>query len=257
MNAFFNETVTEVQHWTDRLFSFTTTRDQGFRFRSGQFTMIGMEVEGRPLLRAYSIACGHYEESLGFFSIVVLDGPLTSRLQKLREGDSLLIGRKATGTLLLENLRPAKRLYLLATGTGLAPFVSVIKDPETYEQYESVVLAHGCRTSDELAYGGRIVEQLKCDELLGEYAAEQLKYVPTTTRDPSANRGRISDLIEAGRLGEEFGLPPLDVEEDRVMLCGSPQMLNDITLLLKERGFGEGSSSEPGEYVVEKAFAEK
>lgn len=257
MNAFFNETVTGVHHWTDRLFSFTTTRDQGFRFRSGQFTMIGMEVEGRPLLRAYSIACGYYEESLEFFSIIVPEGPLTSRLQKLREGDSLLVGRKATGTLLLENLRPAKRLYLLATGTGLAPFVSVVKDPETYEQYESVVLAHGCRTNDELTYGRMVVEHLKHDELLGEYATEQLKYIPTTTRDQGINRGRISDLIEAGNLGEEFGLPPLDVEEDRVMLCGSPKMFNDITSLLKEHGFAEGSSSEPGEYVVEKAFAEK
>ena len=257
MSAFFNETVTGVRHWTDRLFSFTTTRDKSFRFRSGQFTMLGLEVAGRPLLRAYSIACGHYEETLEFFSIIVPDGPLTSRLQKLQTGDTLLIGRKSTGTLVLENLRPGKRLYLLATGTGLAPFVSVIKDPETYELYESVILAHGCRTADELAYGKMVVEQLKEDELLSEFVTSQLIYIPTTTREPTANRGRISDLIAAGKLGEDFDLPPINLEEDRVMLCGSPQMLEDICKLLEERKFSEGSSSRPGEYVIEKAFAEK
>ena len=257
MSAFFNETVTGVRHWTDRLFSFTTTRDKSFRFRSGQFTMIGMEVEGRPLLRAYSIACGHYEDSLEFFSIIVPDGPLTSRLQKLREGNGLLIGRKATGTLLLENLKQGKRLYLLATGTGLAPFVSIIKDPDTYARYETIVLAHGCRTKDELAYGKKVVEQLGEDEMLGEFTRAQLKYLPTTTRDLGLNLGRISDLIVAGTLGKNFGLPPLNAAEDCVMLCGSPQMLTDICFILCERGFSEGSSSVPGTYVVEKAFAEK
>lgn len=257
MSAFFNETVLSVRHWTDRLLSFSTTRDRSFRFRSGQFAMIGLEVEGRPLLRAYSMACGHYEEVLEFFSIIVPDGPLTSRLQKLQAGDRLLVGRKATGTLLLENLRPGKRLYLLGTGTGLAPFVSIIKDPETYGNFETIVLAHGCRTTDELAYGKTLVDQLMTDEILGDLVSSQLKYIPTTTRDPGFNRGRISDLMAVGTLGEPFNLPPLDSLEDRVMLCGSPQMLTDICQLLRDRGFIEGSSSEPGDYVVEKAFAEK
>jgi ferredoxin/flavodoxin---NADP+ reductase len=222
MSAFNKEQVLEVQHWTDTLFSFKTTRDPGFRFLSGQFTMMGLEVEGRPLLRAYSVASANHEENLEFFSIKVQDGPLTSKLQRIREGDIILVGRKATGTLITDNLLPGKRLLLLSTGTGLAPFVSVVKDPDVYERYEQIVLVHGCRQVAELAYGERIVESLRNDELFGEIIGDKLHYYPTVTREPFRNRGRITDLIASGRLFADIGQLPLDIETDRAMLCGSP-----------------------------------
>jgi ferredoxin--NADP+ reductase len=251
------ERVLEVKHWTPDLFSFTTTRDPSFRFQSGQFTMIGLQVEGRPLLRAYSLASAHYEETLEFFSIKVPDGPLTSRLQHLKEGDPIAVSRKATGTLLLDSLLPGRSLYLLGTGTGLAPFVSIIKDPDAYERFERVVLVHGCRQVDELAYGERIVAGLAGDEFLGDLARDKLVYVPTVTREPFRNRGRITDLIASGKLFEIGGLDALDAEQDRAMICGSPEMLAETRALLTERGFQEGSSGRPGSYVYEKAFVDR
>jgi ferredoxin--NADP+ reductase len=251
------ERVISVRHWTDELFSFTATRDPGFRFANGQFTMIGLEIDGRPLLRAYSMASANHEEKLEFFSIKVQDGPLTSRLQRIKKGDRILVSRKATGTLTHDNLLPGKRLYLLSTGTGLAPFASIIKDPETYERFERVVLVHGCRQVNELTYGETVVEALKQHEYLGELAQEQLTYYPTVTREPFHNRGRLTDLITSGKLFEDLGVPPLDTESDRLMLCGSPAMLIDLRTILDERGFQEGSHAEPAHYVIEKAFVER
>lgn len=257
MSAFNEERVLSVRHWTDRLFSFTTTRDQAFRFQNGHFTMIGLKVEGKPLLRAYSVASPNYEEHLEFFSIKVPDGPLTSRLQHLKEGDTILVGRKPTGTLLLDYLLPGKRLYLLSTGTGLAPFLSIIRDPETYERYEKVVLVHGTREVAELAYQDLITKDLPEHEFLGELAAGKLMYYPTVTREPYVNRGRITTLIESGKLCNDLHLPQLDREHDRVMICGSPQMLKDLKHMLDERGFHEGNTSKPGDYVIERAFADQ
>jgi ferredoxin/flavodoxin---NADP+ reductase len=257
MSAFYQEQVIDVQHWTDTLFSFTATRDPGFRFQSGQFTMMGLEIDGRPLLRAYSMASANHEESLEFFSIKVPDGPLTSQLQQIKRGDFVLVGRKATGTLVTDNLLPGSRLLLLSTGTGLAPFASVIKDPEVYEKYQSIVLVHGCRQVSELSYGERLVEGLRSDELFGPMLADKLHYYPTVTREPFRNRGRITDLITPDKLFDDCGLPPLDVDTDRVMLCGSPAMLADLRVLFGQRGFLEGNHSEPGHFVIEKAFVER
>jgi ferredoxin--NADP+ reductase len=257
MSAFHHESVLSVRHWTDSLFSFTTTRDPAFRFRNGQFAMIGLEVDGRPLLRAYSMASANYEEELAFFSIKVPDGPLTSRLQHLKEGDRIIVGRKTTGTLVLDNLQDGRNLFLLGTGTGLAPFLSIIKDPETYERFETVVLVHGCRRVAELAYGDTIVTDLQGDEFLGDMVREKLVYVPTVTRQPFRNRGRVTDLLASGRLVAEAGLPALDPDLDRAMICGSPEMLRDTKALLVQRGFGEGNGGEPGQFVIEKAFAER
>ena len=251
------ERVLKVRHWTDTLFSFVTTRDPGFRFQNGQFTMIGLELNGRPLLRAYSMASANYEETLEFFSIKVANGPLTSRLQHLAEGDSVLVGRKPTGTLILDNLLPGKHLYLLGTGTGLAPFLSLIKDPEVYERFDRVVLVHGCRKVAELAYMDTICDDLPNDPHIGAEVAAKLTYYPTVTREPFENRGRITDLIEGGKLFADTGLPPLNPETDRVMLCGSPHMLSDLQALLLSRKFSEGNHSTPGHFVVEKAFVER
>jgi ferredoxin--NADP+ reductase len=257
MSALNREQVLSVRHWTDTLFSFTTTRDPGFRFQSGQFAMMGLEVEGRPLLRAYSMASAHYEDNLEFFSIKVPDGPLTSRLQQIREGDTVLVGRKPTGTLILGNLLPGSRLLLLSTGTGLAPFVSLIKDPEVYENYESIVLVHGCRQVSELAYGEDVVARLRNDDVFGEILDGKLHYYPTVTREPFRNRGRITDLISSGKLFDDIGQSSLSIDTDRVMLCGSPAMLEDLRIMFEETGFSEGSHSEPGHFVVEKAFVER
>ena len=257
MSSFNKETVLSVRHWTDNLFSFTATRDPSFRFLSGQFAMIGLEVDGRPLLRAYSMASANHEDNLEFFSIKVPDGPLTSRLQHLKEDDIILVGRKPTGTLIQDNLLPGRRLYLLSTGTGLAPFVSIIKDPETYTRYEQIILVHGCRKIAELAYGEKIVADLSEHDYFGDLVRGQLTYYPTVTREPFRNRGRITHLIEKGRLFEDVGQPQLNLAEDRVMLCGSPAMLADLKPLLESRGFAEGSSSEPGHFVIERAFVER
>jgi len=257
MSAFYQERVLDVQHWTDTLFSFSTTRDPGFRFQNGQFTMMGLEVDGRPLLRAYSMASANHEEILGFFSIKVQDGPLTSRLQRIQPGDTVLIGRKATGTLIADNLLPGSRLLLLSTGTGLAPFVSIVKDPDVYERFDDIVLVHGCRQVSELAYGEKIVAGLRDDELFGPLLEDKLHYYPTVTREPFRNRGRITDLITSGKLFQDCGMPPLHIETDRIMLCGSPAMLADLRTIFDERGFIEGNHSEPGHFVIEKAFVER
>jgi ferredoxin--NADP+ reductase len=257
MSAFHREKVLSVRHWTDTLFSFTATRNSGFRFLNGQFAMIGLEVDGRPLLRAYSMASANHEEALEFFSIKVADGPLTSKLQKIREGDTILVGRKATGTLISDNLIPGKRLLLLSTGTGLAPFASLIKDPDVYDRYDSIVLVHGCRQVSELAYGEELVARLRDDELFGPLLSEKLQYYPTVTREPFRNRGRITDLITSEQLFSDIGQPPLDIETDRIMMCGSPGMLEELRQMFEARGFLEGSGNEPGHVVIEKAFVER
>ena len=257
MSAFIEETVTSVHHWTETLFSFTTTRSRSFRFRNGQFSMIGLPVDGKPLLRAYSIASPNYAEELEFFSIKVPDGPLTSRLLNIVPGGKVIIGQKATGTLLLDNLLPGKHLYLLGTGTGLAPFLSLIRDPETYENFEKVVLVHGTREVAELAYADMIEKELPEDEFLGDFVRDKLVYYPTVTREPFRNRGRITDLIEQNALTDDIGLPALNPIDDRVMVCGNQGLNTDIATILKARGFSEGSSSGPGTYVVERAFVEK
>jgi len=251
------ETVTDVRHWTPSLFSFRTTRDPAFRFMSGQFTMIGLHVDGKPLLRAYSMASANYDDELEFFSIKVANGPLTSRLQHLQVGDTVLVGRKPVGTLVQDSLVPGKTLFLLGTGTGLAPFASIIQDPDIYERFDQIVLAHGCREIAELKYGEALVEQLRSSEFLGELIAEKLRYYPTATREPFVHNGRITELLENATLTSDLGLPPLAPADDRVMLCGSPAFLADMVTLLDGRGFTEGSANRPGTYVIEKAFVEK
>ena len=257
MSIFNQECVLGVHHWTDTLFSFTTTRNPSFRFRNGEFTMIGLNMGQKPLLRAYSVASANYEDRLEFFSIKVPDGPLTSRLQHLKEGDEIIVSRKATGTLVIGNLEEGRNLYLIGTGTGLAPFLSVIKDPETYDRFEKVVLVHGCRRVAELAYGEMITEQLPNDELIGELVRNQLIYYPTVTRDPFHNRGRITDLMTSGKLFSDNSLAPLAPQHDRAMICGSPALVHDTRALLLGKGFVEGNHGEPGQFVVEKAFAER
>lgn len=257
MSNLFEARILDVHHWTDRLFSFTTTRDPGFRFQSGQFTMIGLMVDQRPLLRAYSMVSPHYEDTLEFFSIKVPDGPLTSRLQHVQPGDTLLVGRKASGTLLLQNLQPGRTLYLLSTGTGLAPFMSVIRDPEVYERFEKVVLVHGCRQVAELAYADLIQRELPRNEWFGEQVARQLVYYPTVTREAFRHQGRITTLLETGRLCHDIGLGAIDREHDRFMLCGSPEMLRDTRALFDKLGFTEGSMNHAGHYVIERAFVDK
>ena len=257
MGAVSHETVLSVKHWNDTLFSFTTTRSRGLRFKNGHFIMVGLEVEGKPLLRAYSVASPNYEEHLEFYSIKVPDGPLTSKLQHLQVGDPVLVGNKPVGTLVVTNVRPGKRLYLLSTGTGLAPFMSIIRDPDTYEKFEKVILVHGVRQVDELAYHDLVVDHLPKHEFLGEMIEKQLLYYPTVTREEFRNQGRVTDLITTNKLTDDLGLPPINPEEDRVMLCGSPGLLVDMKHILEARGFKEGNTSTPGDYVVERAFAEK
>ena len=258
MSAFQTEKVLTVHHWTDQLFSFTTTRDTGFRFVNGQFTMIGLPVNGKPLLRAYSIASANHEEHLEFFSIKVQDGPLTSRLQHLKPGDKLLVSKKPTGTLVLRDLKPGKRLFLFATGTGLAPFMSLIHDPEMYERFEKIILIHGVRWTNELAYHDYIEEDLKEHEYFADWAKEKLIYYPTVTREPFRNEGRQTDLILSGKLFADIGEPPLDPATDRGMICGSPAMLDEISKMLDNFGFEISPHiGVPGDYVIERAFVEK
>ncbi len=253
----YTETVLTVHHWNDTLFSFTTTRDPGLRFHNGHFVMIGLENEGRPLLRAYSVVSANYEENLEFFSIKVQDGPLTSRLQKIQVGDQIYVSKKPTGTLVLDNLIPGRNLYMLATGTGLAPFMSIIKDPETYERYDRVILTHGVRLVSELAYADFITRELLDNEYIGEAAREKLRYYPTVTREAFHTQGRLTDALEHGKLAEAVGLPPINPEHDRFMLCGSPSMLKDFCAILDARGFHEARQGDQGTYVIERAFVEK
>lgn len=257
MSAFNEERVLSVHHWTDRLFSFTTTRDTAFRFSNGHFTMIGLRVNGKPLLRAYSIVSPNYEEHLEFLSIKVPDGPLTSKLQHIQVGDSIVVGRKPTGTLLIDYLLPGKRLYMFSTGTGMAPFLSIARDPETYEKFEEVILVHGVREVKELAYHDYLTKELPAHELLGEMVSRQFKYYPTVTREPFVNQGRVTTLIENGKLFTDLGVPPLNAAEDRAMICGSPEMLKDLKRMMEERGLKEGNTSTPGDFVIERAFAEQ
>jgi ferredoxin--NADP+ reductase len=257
MSAFNEEEVLSVHHWTDTLFSFTTTRDPSLRFSNGHFTMIGLRVNDKPLLRAYSIVSPNHDEHLEFLSIKVPDGPLTSRLQHIQVGDKVIVGRKPTGTLVIDYLLPGKRLYMLSTGTGLAPFMSIIRDPATYEQFEQVVLVHGVRQVNELAYHDYITQALPAHEFLGEMVTAQLHYYPTVTREPYRNMGRVTDLLDSGKLTADMNLPALNPAEDRVMICGSPGMLKDLKQMLETRGFSEGNTSRPGDFVIERAFAEQ
>ena len=258
MAAIGTERVLSVQHWTDTQFTFTTTRDAGLRFENGQFVMVGLAVDERLLLRAYSIASANHEEHLEFLSIKVPDGPLTSRLQHIREGDEVLVSRKPTGTLVLHDLKPGKRLYLLSTGTGAAPFMSVIKDPQAYEHFEKVIFVHGVRWARETAVLKHRIEELRAHGLLGEWVREKLLYYPAVTREPHVNRGRLTHLIESGRLSYDLGLPPLDPGQDRAMVCGSPGMLTDTCALLDGRGFQMSPHiGESGDYVIERAFVAK
>lgn len=251
------ETVTKVHHWNDTLFSFNTTRNQGLRFKNGHFTMIGLEIDNKPLLRAYSIASANYEEEMEFFSIKVQDGPLTKHLQNLKVGDEILVGTKPVGTLVSDHLLPGKNLYLLSTGTGLAPFMSIIKDPEIYEQFDNVILTHGVREVSELAYQHFIEEELPNNEYFGDVVRQKLKYYPTVTREDFRNQGRLTDLMESGKLFSDLGLPEPNLENDRFMLCGSPSMLKDFCKILDDRGFEEARQGEQGHYVIERAFVEK
>jgi ferredoxin--NADP+ reductase len=257
MSNFNQERVLRVRHWNDSLFSFTTTRNAGFRFRNGHFVMMGLEVEGRPLLRAFSVVSPNYDEHLEFYSIKIQNGALTSRLQHIEPGDSVLVSRKPTGTLLVDNLLPGKRLYLMATGTGLAPFMSIIRDPATYERFEHVIVAHGVRRASDLGYRGYIEDELPNHELVGDQVKQQLLYYPTVTREAFRNQGRVNDLLDSGKLSSDLGLPALDPAHDRVMICGSPSMLSDLVGILEPRGFQEGNTDHQGQYVIERAFVEK
>lgn len=255
--ALHQETVTSVHHWNETLFSFKTTREAGFRFRNGHFTMIGLkQADGKPLLRAYSIASANYEDELEFFSIKVPDGPLTSQLQKIQPGDQIVVNSKSTGTLVTDHLLPGKHLYLLSTGTGLAPFMSIIKDPEVYEQYDKVILTHGVRYVNELAYQDYIENELRNNEFFGEEIREKLIYYPTVTREPYRIQGRLTDKLISGDLEKDIGLPPINIEDDRFMICGSPSMLKDFCAILDERGFDEVRGGDAGRYVIERAFVE-
>lgn len=256
MKGFNKETVTSVYHWNDSLFSFKVTRDAGLRFKNGHFIMIGLQLEDKPLMRAYSIASANYEEEMEFFSIKVPDGPLTSRLQKIQPGDEILISKKPTGTLLVDDLLPGKNLYLLSTGTGLAPFLSIIRDPYTYEKFDKVILTHGVRYKSELAYQDFIMNELPNDEYLGELVREKLVYYPTVTREEYENQGRLTHLMESGKLYADLGLPTPNKQDDRFMLCGSPSMLKDLTKILDEQGFNETRHGDLAEYVIERAFVE-
>jgi ferredoxin/flavodoxin---NADP+ reductase len=258
MSSLLTETVTQVHHWNDSLFTFRTTRNPGFRFRNGHFTMIGLQQDsGKPLLRAYSITSANYEEELEFFSIKVPNGPLTSQLQNIKVGDSILVNTKSTGTLVTDHLLPGKHLYLLSTGTGLAPFLSIIKDPEVYEQYDKVILTHGVRNVNDLAYQKFIEHELPQHEFLGELIQDKLLYYPTVTRESYRNQGRLTDLMTSGKLAQDLGLPPLCLENDRFMLCGSPSMLDETCKILDDMGFTEVRHGDAGHYVIERAFVEK
>ena len=252
------ERVLDVRHWNETLFSFRTTRDASLRFENGHFVMLGLPVDGKPLLRAYSIASANYEDHLEFFSIKVAHGPLTSRLQHLKPGDDIIISRKPTGTLLLHDLLPGKRLYLFATGTGLAPFLSIIRDPHTYERFEKVVLVHGVRQVSDLAYHDYLTHELPRHEFLGEAVRDRLVYYPTATREPFRYNGRLTGLINSAKLFADIGLPSFTPDDDRAMLCGSPSMLTDTRALLDARGFTVSPHiGTPGHYVFERAFVER
>ncbi|MEM8988643.1 MAG: ferredoxin--NADP reductase [Pseudomonadota bacterium] len=248
------ETVLDVHHWTDELFSFRLTRPQSFRFRSGEFIMIGLMDGPKPLLRAYSIASPAWDDGLDFYSIKVQDGPLTSRLQHIKKDEQVLLGKKPTGTLVLDALKPGARLFLLSTGTGVAPFASLLRDPETYEKFQSVVLTHTCRKVADLAYSTALVDGLKDDPLVGEIAPDRVLYYATATREDFKRQGRITDLISSGAFFSDIGIDGFNPETDRVMICGSTAMIADTQALVEAAGLDEGSNAAPGAFVIEKAF---
>ena len=259
------QTVTEVKHYTDRLFSFRVSRPASLRFRSGEFVMIGLMGDPhpetgkqKPLLRAYSIASPAWDEEMEFYSIKVPDGPLTSKLQHIKPGDEIILRPKPVGTLVHDALLPGKRLYFFATGTGFAPFASLLREPQTYEDYDKVIITHTCRDVNELTYGRDLIENLKTDalmsELMGEGFADKISYYPTTTREESLKMGRITTLIESGELFTDLGVPALDSETDRAMVCGSMEFNHDIKELLEKSGLQEGANSNPQQFVIEKAF---
>jgi len=248
------ETVISVKHYTDRLFSFRITRPQSFRFRSGEFVMIGLPNAEKPVFRAYSIASPAWDDELEFFSIKVPDGPLTSELQKIQPGDTILMRQKSTGTLVVDALTPGERLFMFSTGTGIAPFASLVRDPDTYEKFAHVYLTHTCRESAELRYGEELFDQAANDPLIGEVAAGRLTHYATTTREITPRMGRITRLMESGKLFEDLGIAPLNPATDRAMICGSLEFTKDIKAILEGLGFREGSISNPGDFVVERAF---
>lgn len=255
MAAFAPARVTEVTHWNDRLFSFKTEREPAFRFENGQFTMVGLEVDGKPALRAYSIASANYEEQLEFLSIKVADGLLTSRLQNIVVGDEVLLGKKPVGSLVLTDLKPGRNLYLFATGTGLAPFLAIVRDPDAYAKFEKVVLVHGVREVNDLAYRNYLSNELQNHEYLGEEVREKFMYYPAVTREPFEHRGRITELLTSGKLEQDLGLPAIDPAHDRAMICGSIAMLDDLSNLMDSRGFAVSpSQGVAGDYVIERAF---
>ncbi len=253
------QTVTDVRHYTDSLFSFRVTRPQTLRFRSGEFVMIGLIGDnGKPLMRAYSIASPSWDDELEFYSIKVQEGPLTSKLQHIPPGDKVILRPKPVGTLVHDALLPGKRLYMFSTGTGFAPFASLLRDPETFEKFDEVIITHTCRDVAELTYGRELVESIKSDEMLreliGEDNLDKLRYYPTTTREQSPKMGRITHLIENGDLFSDLGVPALDPETDRAMVCGSLAFNLDIKALLEAAGLHEGANSDPAQFVIEKAF---
>ncbi len=256
MTVLMTERVTHVHHWNDTLFSFRTTRDPSYRFKNGHFTMVGLPSDGRPLMRAYSFASANYEHELEFFSIKVPDGALTSKLQNLAIGDEVLVGKRSTGTLIPDNMIPGRYLYLLATGTGIAPFMSIIKDPEIYDQFDRVILAHGVREVSELAYTDYIEKVLPNDEYIGEMVRKKLVYYPTVTREPYKNNGRLTELIRCGKLFLDLNQPHPNLDDDRFMICGSPSMIKELVGMLKSKGFSEARNVKPGHFVIERAFVE-
>jgi len=256
MTVLMTERVTHVHHWNDTLFSFRTTRDPSYRFKNGHFTMVGLPSDGRPLMRAYSFASANYEHELEFFSIKVPDGALTSKLQNLAIGDEVLVGKRSTGTLIPDNMIPGRYLYLLATGTGIAPFMSIIKDPEIYDQFDRVILAHGVREVSELAYTDYIENVLPNDEYIGEMVRKKLVYYPTVTREPYKNNGRLTELIRCGKLFLDLNQPHPNLDDDRFMICGSPSMIKELVGILKSKGFSEARNVKPGHFVIERAFVE-
>ena len=256
-NAPTEEKVLSVHHYTDRLFKFRLTRPQSFRFRSGEFIMIGLRQDnGKPLLRAYSVASPNWDDTIEFYSIKVPDGPLTSQLQNIQEGDTVLLGKKPVGTLVLDALKPAKRLWMFSTGTGFAPFASLLRDPETYEKFDDVIVTHSCRTVDELAYSSEIVDGFLNDPDIGEIAQGKLRLYQSCTREDFAQQGRVTDLIRSGKLFDDLGVPRLSPDTDRAMICGSIDMTKELKSLMEEHGLREGANSDPADFVIERAFVD-
>ncbi len=257
MAAYTTETLIDIHHWNDKLFSFRTTRPDGLRFDNGQFLMLGLQVGDRKIVRAYSIASANHEEHLEFYSIKVPDGALTSRLQRAQPGAGILISSKPTGTLVLRDLRPGKRLFLLATGTGIAPFLSIVKDPEAYDLFEQIIVVHGVRLRSDLRYAQSVLENVREDPYLGELARSALLYYPCVSRENCEHPGRVTTALESGRLCSDLGIAPLDLATDRLMICGNMRMLTDTRRVLDAVGFTISPQiGVSGDYAIERAFAE-